>query len=374
MKIVWFSEIKWTYLTTRKQQIIRQFPDDWEVLFIESFAVGKKNGFLPKRDGRVTYATVPFFKATPYALVNRFQGFVIIRFLMTLAAMLWVNFLCRVTGFNGVDRVICTSNIFYAYIIQRMKKRLTVYDCNDYPLGFSDTLSMAPAYYKKTLAIADIVVTVSKRIADIIAKDSAKQVFLIGNGVDYELFDQTKTENPPQEMAAMPHPIILYSGAISNWFDIDLLLLLSSVLPNASLVLVGPILSQSVRTKLNDKLPANVHWLGEKKYTELPRYVHSADVCIIPFLKNDLTSGLNPNKLYEYLACGKPIVVMDYSDEIISLSSHIFVATTRDEFIAKTTEALNSNINTDSLRTIARENSWKKKSEAFAKLIQDRLA
>ena len=35
MKIIWFSEIKWSYLRTRKQHILANFDDSDEILFKE---------------------------------------------------------------------------------------------------------------------------------------------------------------------------------------------------------------------------------------------------------------------------------------------------------------------------------------------------
>ena len=45
MKIVFFSEIKWHYLRTRKQQLVRRFPAEWKILFLEPYAAGRANSF-----------------------------------------------------------------------------------------------------------------------------------------------------------------------------------------------------------------------------------------------------------------------------------------------------------------------------------------
>ncbi|HNL26285.1 MAG TPA: hypothetical protein PKO47_05795, partial [bacterium] len=166
MKVVWFSEIKWTYLKTRKQQIIENFPPEWEVLFIESFVLGKNNQFQPVREGRVTYATVPFFKATPYPLINKLQVLWPFRTVIEWIASLWVFWLCRKTGFDAPERVIATSNIYYADIIRRMKKKAVIYDCNDYPLGFALLLPTAKEFFKKTIRLSNVTTTVSKKLVE----------------------------------------------------------------------------------------------------------------------------------------------------------------------------------------------------------------
>jgi len=372
MKVIWFSEIKWTYLRTRKQQLITHFPEDWEVLFIESYVFGKKNRFWPRREGRVTYATVPFLKATPYPAINKLQSQIGIRWAVTLAAWLWIKALFVITGFATSNRVVCLSNIYYSDLVGRLARKLTLYDCNDYPAGFSNALPIAQIFFEKTLRMADLVVTVSKNIHEKINLLRSQEVFVIGNGVADEHFMNLGDHKTPEDLATILRPIVLYVGAISDWFDTGLLLKLCTQLPLSSFVLIGPILSQSVREKMKE-FPRNLHWLKEKEYHQLPGYIMAADACIIPFLKNQLTEGLNPNKLYEYLACGKPVVTMDYSSEIGLLEPLIFVAHSHEEFIMQTQRALQSLPDTGALQRIAHENSWKKKSEAFTQLIVEHL-
>lgn len=368
MKVVWFSEIKWTYLKTRKQQIIENFPPDWEVLFIESFVLGKNNQFQPVRDGRVTYATVPFFKATPYPLINKLQVLWPFRTVIEWIASLWVLWLCRKTGFDAPERVIATSNIYYADIIRRMKKKAVIYDCNDYPLGFTTKLSFATSYYKKTLAITNSVVTVSMDIARKIKEDGRRSVSLVGNGVDYSLF--SKQQPKPSEYEGLTEPIIIYAGAISDWFDTDLLFKLCEAIPASRCFMIGPILSKRVQDTLQSSAcPQNITWLGPKKHHELPAYVAHAAACIIPFLKNELTRGLNPNKMYEYLASGKSVVTLDFSEEIIALKEVVHVATSHEEFIKYVQVSFSESMDTSKRQSVAFENSWQKKSEAFTEII-----
>jgi hypothetical protein len=54
--------------------------------------------------------------------------------------------------------------------------------------------------------------------------------------------------------------------------------------------------------------PGNLHFLGERPYTQLPAYLAAIDVLLIPFRLMELTHAVNPIKLYEYCATGKPIV------------------------------------------------------------------
>ena len=46
---------------------------------------------------------------------------------------------------------------------------------------------------------------------------------------------------------------------------------------------------------------------------EVPAYINAADVCIVPHEKNAHTDNTIPHKLYQYMTCGRPVVVSDCS-------------------------------------------------------------
>jgi glycosyltransferase involved in cell wall biosynthesis len=53
---------------------------------------------------------------------------------------------------------------------------------------------------------------------------------------------------------------------------------------------------------------ANVTRLGERSSTLMPAYVHSFDVGTIWFQIDEMTRGVTPLKMFEYLAAGVPCV------------------------------------------------------------------
>ncbi|PII37657.1 hypothetical protein T190_31115 [Sinorhizobium meliloti CCBAU 01290] len=75
--------------------------------------------------------------------------------------------------------------------------------------------------------------------------------------------------------------------------------------PNLSFIFIGPISKISP-----DDLPKapNIHYLGQKSYTELPAYLSGWDVALMPFAINEATKFISPTKTPEYLAAGRPVV------------------------------------------------------------------
>jgi UDP-galactopyranose mutase len=77
--------------------------------------------------------------------------------------------------------------------------------------------------------------------------------------------------------------------------------------------MIGPVVKIS-----EDELPKrpNIHYLGGKKYGELPSYLSGWDVALMPFAMNESTEFISPTKTPEYLAGGKPVVSTPIRDVV----------------------------------------------------------
>lgn len=129
-------------------------------------------------------------------------------------------------------------------------------------------------------------------------------VFLVPNGVPDSFIDAAASACPPDDMATLPSPRLLYIGSLSTWLDDALIAQLACLHPDWSFVLIGPVEQESRALR---QLP-NVHLLGSRPHEALPGYLNGASACLIPFTISPLTKAVNPVKLYEYLAAGKPVV------------------------------------------------------------------
>lgn len=53
---------------------------------------------------------------------------------------------------------------------------------------------------------------------------------------------------------------------------------------------------------------SNIHWIDSVPYERLPDFINKADVCLGPMGGTGHFDRCAPNKIYEYMACGKPII------------------------------------------------------------------
>jgi glycosyltransferase involved in cell wall biosynthesis len=201
---------------------------------------------------------------------------------------------------------------------------------------------------------------------------------LIPNAVDYEAFVAASgSEPPPVDIVDLQAPIAGYVGAINEKVDLALLVEVARRSLDWSLILVGPVeVTEEESQRALQKLLAmsHVHFLGRKKVTDVPRYIAACDVCLLPYRINEWTQNIDSLKLYEYLACGKPVVATNVP--AAQRFTHVVqVATSEVEFIAQMKAAVEEDdpAKMRSRRSVAAQNTWEQRVALISTAIEDRL-
>lgn len=194
---------------------------------------------------------------------------------------------------------------------------------------------------------------------------------LITNGVDYEHF-KAKKMDIPQELQGIKKKddiLIGYYGALANWFDYDLVRKLAQINQNYQIILIGLDYDKTLGESKILELE-NVHYLGRKEYKDLPQYLNNFDICIIPFLINEITLSTSPVKAFEYMAAKKPIITTDLPE--CRKYKSILIGKTHEEFLQKVRlaeEKIKDKEYLDILDEEAKENTWEKKFKKLVELV-----
>ncbi len=257
-------------------------------------------------------------------------------------------------GFESVDILWFDSSLF-SFLLDEITYKNSILRLADYSKGFN---SVSDNQYDAEIEIANRVDTIiysaqnlKEKYTDIKNKSN---MHYISNGVDLTFIEQSN-KSLPVEYENIPSPIAVYIGAIHDWFDTDLVYESALCLPEYSFVIIGPI--EQDLSKL-EKLD-NVFILGKKPYTQLAQYLSNADVGIIPFDTlhyKELVESINPLKLYEYFACGLPVVSMTWH-QLETLGSPAFLCNSTDEFIAAIQRSLIED-QSDAVKKFAEEADW----------------
>jgi len=307
------SEVRWGYFRTRKQFLLSRFPERWRVFFAQPPGSEGDDPWTPRREGRVTVFTVPFLKpGTRNPLYNALTSLAPGRAALEWYAERWLRRSMARLGIEP-EPVVLASNIYTAGLLSRLPKKLLLYDFNDHPLQFSATPPWAGPYLRRTLAQAQGVFVVSEYYRRTLASETDRPLILLGNGVETAHFESPRAT--PPDLAALPRPRIGYVGLLSHFLDFELLETLRRNRRGGTLVLMGPGSPATAAAVAEFGRREGVAVLGPKPYADVPAYLQGLDVGTIPFRASDpYVQGINPNKVYQYLAAGLPVLTTPLLD------------------------------------------------------------
>ena len=357
MNIIWLSEIKWNYLKTRKQQIISRFPDDSSILFIEPISKKLSNNYYPIEYSHVKAVTIPQLRSVKNRLSNKILSYLFIRRIINALATIWFKFFFHKIINNA--NCIITSNVYWSQLIKTYKIKYPelpiIYDCNDNPLAFPGTPNYKKEYFIETLSLVNKIIIPHVSYRNFIPNKFHSKIEIITNGVDFELFQ--KINKPIEKVKNIKKPIIIYIGAISEWFDFDLT---EHLLNNSSynFILIGPVSTNAIK-RLDELSKHNrLHYFNAINHEEIPHYLFEANVCIIPFIKNELTESVLPNKLFEYSAAGKPSVMTNFNAYLSEFSDYVSITSEKDKFLNEIKNQIENPQSGEKLKEFAMSFDW----------------
>ena len=144
----------------------------------------------------------------------------------------------------------------------------------------------------------------------------ANNVIVIPQGVDASIMKKLAKDKELQKNLKISNQdrVVMYLGSIHSISGLPFILnsipKIIQTIPNFKLLIVGGgiylenLKNISKKLKIEDK----VVFVGYVPYIDIPRYCSLAELCINPFEITDMTNKLSPAKIFDLLACGKPIL------------------------------------------------------------------
>lgn len=204
----------------------------------------------------------------------------------------------------------------------------------------------------------DMIASNSIYLANQAARYNSASVY-VGQGCDLALFDPTKVDPIPDDLATVAHPRVGYAGALTGLrLDGNLVESVATQRPDWQVVLIGST-DDSFPVERLKSLP-NVHFLGSKTPQQIPAYLAGMDVLINPQRLNEVTIGNYPRKIDEYLAIGKPVVAVK-TETMDLFKNHVYLAENSTQFVAQIDDAIQGReLSSPQQRmAFAREHTWK---------------
>lgn len=268
-------------------------------------------------------------------------------------------------GFGAVDCLYLDSPIHLSWL-DDVRFRKSVYRVADNPSGFHKYVKAYDEIEQEVARRVDLVVFSARNLQERVERLRPNRMHYLPNGVDVGHFMGAASERPP-EYERISTPIAVYVGAMDQWFDYELMNHLSATLQNVSFVLIGP--DEMARRRIIPR--PNVHLLGRRSYHELPRYLHHATVGIIPFdvaRHGRLVNSIHPLKLYEYLACGLPVVSVEW-DELRALNSPAKLCRSAEAFVETLGRAVSEVGDQEPRIRYAAAQDWSQRAAELTRLL-----
>lgn len=360
--IICFSHLRWDFVLQRPQHLMQRFSHSRQVFFFEES--------IPT-DHHLAYLEIhPFAGTSVKAIRPRIpHGWSPAEQERALSELL-----DELIMLHGRLRPILWFYTPMMFAFARdVDAAAVIYDCMDELANFR----FAPAKLKETeealIARADVVFTGGVSLYEA-KKHRHDNIHAVPSSVDAHHFRKAReVQADPADQAAIARPRLGYYGVIDERLDMDLIRETAAARADHSFVFLGPVVKISP-TDLPQA--ANIHYLGQKAYEDLPAYLSGWQAAIMPFALNEATRFISPTKTPEYLAAGRPVVSTSIADVKRSYGglAGVFLADGAREFARACDSALALSLSGDAWKAEVDEklsrSSWDATFSSMSQLVE----
>lgn len=285
------------------------------------------------------------------------------------------NYVLRKYGTEFIS--LCFHPAYWPYVKALNPKHIAFHAYDNYAKqGHWDDVHQI--YLNELIEHSKLITASSHGIANTLHGAQTRKVHVIENGVDESIFFNVQTQCP-DDIRDIPHPRLLYTGAINRKVDIPLIVEIAKNNPNWHWILVGRLEEKELQEDSYLRHASkslhtlrNIHLLGEKHRTEIPRYISHTDVAVMCY-RNEGDGWWkvgSPLKMHEYLASGKP-VVSTALETVIPFGSVIDIARTHENWQSSLEYAITygGKGTIEQRRNVAFSNTWKNRTDTLEELL-----
>ena len=346
--ILAFSHVPWNSAVQRPHHIMSRLSRYRDVLFIEEP--------IPHRgDTEIDVIRVlPRLSVVQTRLSGEGRGF------GSAGAHVLVPVLRKALDERGWSRFtawLCTP--MAVGIARALGPKAVVYDCMEELSAFRFAPAELRERERELFECADVVFTGGPSLQRA-KRDLHPSVHCFPSSVDMAHFAGANGIPEALEQVEIPHPRLGFFGVIDERIDLEIIRVLASERPDWQIILVGPV------SKIDEmRLPraANIHYMGQRSYQDLPSFLAGWDACLMPFVMNASTRHQSPARCLEYMAADRPVVSTPVPDVAESYGDIVHLGRGALGFLDACHRALHEPNSARSIRRalasrVLRETSW----------------
>ena len=318
MEIVCFSHLRWDFVFQRPQHLLTRFADHFRIFYVEEACYHSEHNHYSEAVHNNIHIIKLHLTGEPHEhdVIERQQ-----------------LLLTRLFSKHKINEYILWYYTPMALpFTSHLSPAITVYDCMDELSAFRFAPPALKQLEKDLLNKADVVFTGGHSLYRA-KKNQHHNIHAFPSSIDKKHFATARNiKHDPADQHHIPHPRFGFYGVIDERFDIDLIRDVAERKPEWQFVLLGPVVKIDPAILPRN---ANIHYLGSKKYAELPSYLGGWDISMVSFAMNESTTYISPTKTPEYLAGGKPVISTPIHDVVESYGNNGLVHIVKDaaEFV-----------------------------------------
>ncbi|TNJ38555.1 glycosyltransferase family 1 protein [Chlorobaculum thiosulfatiphilum] len=366
--VVIVSTTNWNEYPRFRHQVTRQLKKYYNVLYVEKYCKktkDEKDGFEIYDDNMIIYRC-SYLRQKYRVIYSHIRPYHSL-----------IDYLCRkkiedLVKLLGNERVFLVNFVYhFSELMKSSVFRKKIYICND---DFTSLLKypwqkkMYQNYEDKVVRIADICLVHSGYLYDKF-RGKNRNIYIMEPGHEFVVEKKNKKINNDD------HKIrVCYMGYVDERLNSEWL---SEILlqQNMELYFIGPVSDKFEFDSIGKY--GKINFIKPLLGCDLYKKMNDMDVFIIPYdLSHPIVKACVPNKLYQYMACGKPIVISNMPQIIGFEDCVISKASDKIDFIKKINKMYcdDSQDKINKRYEIAENNTWDKRGVFLYSIINELLS
>ncbi len=184
---------------------------------------------------------------------------------------------------------------------------------------------------------SDLVFTTARSLATDLAEYSDEVHWIPNTAVpeDFAIHDSTPAL---PSLADLDGPVIGFIGGVNPWIDLELVVEITRLRPEWTIVFSASIdgpdaFLESAEMSAFRQASERIRFLDWVPYDQLSGFLKGVDVCALFHRADEVGRYIHPNKIYQYLASGKPIVSTPFLPELEDFDGLVRVAANARAFV-----------------------------------------
>lgn len=301
MELVCFSHLRWDFVFQRPQHLLTRLADHFRIYYIEEPIFNQEYDHY----GEVILNNIHIIK--PHLKGSHDDDNVADRQKLVIKNLFFKQKINEYILWYYTPMALAMT--------EGLNPVITVYDCMDELSAFKFAHPALKQMEKELLNKADVVFCGGNNLYNA-KKHQHSNIHAFPSSIDKKHFGSARhIKQDPADQITIPSPRFGFYGVIDERFDIELIRQVAEKKPEWQFVLIGPVVKIDPATLPRN---ANIHYLGSKKYNDLPSYLSGWDISLVSFALNESTQYISPTKTPEYLAGGKPVISTPIKDVVDS--------------------------------------------------------